>query len=77
MAVTAEELQKIGKTSVAIPSRPGKYLAKLAVFHQLHCLDRIRRFVHNDYYHMDDSHSSISTIDHIGKFTVLSAREEL
>lgn len=70
-----------------IPTQPGHHLAKLAVFHQLHCLvssidlsrhfdrnmtdmkrqDKIRRYVHNDHYKMDDSNSSVSTIDHIGE----------
>ncbi|KAL1960637.1 hypothetical protein VTO42DRAFT_7216 [Malbranchea cinnamomea] len=65
IAITSEDLKKIEKTGVEIPSRPGAYLAKLAVFHQLHCLDMVRRYVHNDYYRLDDSHSSVSLIDHI------------
>ncbi|EEP75362.1 predicted protein [Uncinocarpus reesii 1704] len=39
--VSKEALKKIQKTSVKVPSRPGYHLAKLAVFHQLHCLASI------------------------------------
>ncbi|PGH23086.1 hypothetical protein AJ80_02860 [Polytolypa hystricis UAMH7299] len=63
--VTTEELEKIGKTSAIVPSRPGSHLVKLAVFHQLHCLDMIRKNVHDDYYQMDDSRASVSLVDHV------------
>ncbi|KAI1909231.1 hypothetical protein LOZ12_005688 [Ophidiomyces ophidiicola] len=65
LLVTTEELKKIRKTSVEVPSRPGHHLAKLAVFHQLHCLDKIRRYVHNDHYNMTDEGQSVSIIDHV------------
>lgn len=38
LLVDKKELEAIGKESMELPSRPGKHLAKLAVFHQLHCL---------------------------------------
>ncbi|KAF3491033.1 uncharacterized protein GIQ15_00550 [Arthroderma uncinatum] len=62
--VDKTELKAIGKESIEVPSRPGKYLAKLAVFHQLHCLDYVRRYVHNEYYHVDDSHATVSALEH-------------
>ncbi|EGE02324.1 hypothetical protein TEQG_01362 [Trichophyton equinum CBS 127.97] len=62
--VDKEELEAIGKESMELPSRPGKHLAKLAVFHQLHCLDYVRRYVHREHYRIDDSNATVSGIDH-------------
>ncbi|EFQ97656.1 hypothetical protein MGYG_00696 [Nannizzia gypsea CBS 118893] len=64
LLVDKKELEAIGKESIELPSRPGKHLAKLAVFHQLHCLDYVRRYVHREHYRIDDSHATISGIDH-------------
>ncbi|KAK2754681.1 hypothetical protein FQN54_006814 [Arachnomyces sp. PD_36] len=63
--VTPEELRKINKTSIEAPARPGYYLAKLAVHHQLHCLDHIRRSIRPDYYKVDESKFQVSNIDHV------------
>ncbi|KAK2875679.1 hypothetical protein FQN49_001512 [Arthroderma sp. PD_2] len=62
--VDKAKLKAIGKESIEVPSRPGKHLAKLAVFHQLHCLDYVRRYVHNEHYRIDDSHATVSAIEH-------------
>ncbi|KAK2800819.1 hypothetical protein FQN50_007960 [Emmonsiellopsis sp. PD_5] len=64
-AVTTEDLEKINKTSVEVPTRPAEHFVSLAVFHQLHCLDKVRRYLHNDYYHMEDHDSTVPLIDHM------------
>ncbi|EAS34747.3 uncharacterized protein CIMG_00101 [Coccidioides immitis RS] len=55
--VTAQELKRIQKTSVEVPSRRGYHLAKLA--------DKIRQHVHNDHYQRTDEGKSVSVIDHV------------
>ncbi|KAK2758423.1 hypothetical protein FQN53_008254 [Emmonsiellopsis sp. PD_33] len=64
-AVTTQELEKINKTSLEVPTRPAGHFVSLAVFHQLHCLDKVRRYLHKDYYHMEDHDSTVSLIDHM------------
>ncbi|KAI5300698.1 hypothetical protein KEM55_005720, partial [Ascosphaera atra] len=65
ITVSTAELQNVNETSVEVPSRPGEHLVKLAVFHQLHCLDMVRKWVHRERYIMDSSRSSISVIHHV------------
>lgn len=38
LAVSSDELERANASSFEIPTRPGKHLVKLAVFHQLHCV---------------------------------------
>ncbi|KAM5475503.1 hypothetical protein MauCBS54593_001194 [Microsporum audouinii] len=64
LLVDKMELEAVGKESIELPSRPGKHLVKLAVFHQLHCLDYVRKYVHREHYRIDDSHAAVSGIDH-------------
>ncbi|KAI0183598.1 hypothetical protein EV127DRAFT_486944 [Xylaria flabelliformis] len=48
--ITAQELALLGKSSIAFNDGSG-YLAEMAVFHELHCIKRIRRHLHIDYYY--------------------------
>ncbi|KAK8055066.1 hypothetical protein PG993_000293 [Apiospora rasikravindrae] len=48
--ITAQELQQLGESSIAMKDGSG-YIAELAVFHELHCIKRIRRHLRLDYYY--------------------------
>ncbi|PYH44305.1 oxidase ustYa family protein [Aspergillus saccharolyticus JOP 1030-1] len=48
--VTGEELSKINKTSIPVPGEEDKYWVELSVVHELHCIKRLRQYIHSDYY---------------------------
>ncbi|KAI0602836.1 hypothetical protein F4775DRAFT_587370 [Biscogniauxia sp. FL1348] len=48
--ISAQELAQLGEPSIALKDGSG-YLAELAVFHELHCVKRIRHHLHLDYYY--------------------------
>ncbi|KAI3323800.1 hypothetical protein HD806DRAFT_495631 [Xylariaceae sp. AK1471] len=48
--ISAEELSQLGASSIALKDGSG-YIAEMAVFHELHCIKRIRRHLHLDYYY--------------------------
>ncbi|KAE9980783.1 hypothetical protein EG328_012031 [Venturia inaequalis] len=48
--VPATDLEKIGTTSIPIPGQSGNYIAGLSVYHELHCLKRIQRYIWLDHY---------------------------
>ncbi|KAI2768967.1 hypothetical protein F4815DRAFT_489823 [Daldinia loculata] len=48
--ISAHELAQLGEKSIAFKDGSG-YLAEMAVFHELHCIKRIRRHLHLDYYY--------------------------
>ncbi|KAF2797785.1 hypothetical protein K505DRAFT_372183 [Melanomma pulvis-pyrius CBS 109.77] len=50
MKITAEELSKIGEPSIAFKDGSG-YLTEMAVFHELHCIKRMRRHFHLKFYY--------------------------
>lgn len=52
--VSKETLEKVNGTSIAFSDGDG-YYAQLGMFHELHCLKRVRHFIHKDYYHPDQS----------------------
>ncbi|PGH08341.1 hypothetical protein AJ79_06028 [Helicocarpus griseus UAMH5409] len=64
-AAPGKDLKALHKTSIEVPTQPGRFFVSLAVFHQLHCLDMVRRYVHNDHYQMDGHDSSVPIVDHI------------
>ncbi|KAI5306216.1 hypothetical protein KEM56_001806 [Ascosphaera pollenicola] len=64
-AVSGEELATMNESSIEIPSRPGEHLVKLAVFHQLHCLDMIRKYIHRTHYNFDSHNGTVPVIEHI------------
>lgn len=50
IAVPASDLERVGTSSIAVPGEPGKYIAGLSVFHELHCLKRLRQYIWKDQY---------------------------
>ncbi|CAG8956369.1 hypothetical protein HYFRA_00003751 [Hymenoscyphus fraxineus] len=64
--ISDQELEILNETSVALKS--GGYIAETAVYHELHCVKRIRRHLHLDHYypHMteDEKRREGPHIDH-------------
>ncbi|KAL8665678.1 MAG: hypothetical protein Q9202_001988 [Teloschistes flavicans] len=52
--VSEKTLRKVNGSSIAFADGDG-YYAQLSMFHELHCLKRIRHFIHKDYYNPDQS----------------------
>jgi hypothetical protein len=48
--ITEDEAQQIPNRTAALPESEGKYLMELDVFHQLHCLNILRKSLWPDYY---------------------------
>ncbi|KAJ6629332.1 hypothetical protein B0H10DRAFT_1986679 [Mycena sp. CBHHK59/15] len=48
--ITKEEAEKLPNKTHAIPGDDGHYIAELDVFHNLHCLNKIRMALDPDYY---------------------------
>ncbi|PYI33852.1 hypothetical protein BP00DRAFT_338038 [Aspergillus indologenus CBS 114.80] len=48
--VTAEELSPANQSSILLP-QDSNQLAWLGVYHDLHCINTLRRWIHRDYYH--------------------------
>ncbi|MCJ1312070.1 hypothetical protein MMC25_005744 [Agyrium rufum] len=51
--VQEEDLIKVNRTSLKMYDGSG-YLAALDVYHELHCLNYIRKYIHRDYYANDE-----------------------
>lgn len=60
--VSADDLQKINRTSVPLGDGSG-YYAIPVVYHELHCLKFIRQMLYRDYYHIDNPSDALH-IDH-------------
>ena len=52
--VSKKTLDRVNGSSIAFSDGDG-YYAQLGMFHELHCLKRVRHFIHKDYYHPDQS----------------------
>ncbi|PVH78108.1 hypothetical protein DL98DRAFT_590632 [Cadophora sp. DSE1049] len=61
--ITKEEVQRLGRPSVALSDGSGDYFGTLDVYHQLHCLKYIRQYVHQDYYSVRDTNVPVK--DHV------------
>ncbi|KAF7345303.1 hypothetical protein MSAN_01907000 [Mycena sanguinolenta] len=48
--ITKEEAARLPNKTHAIPGDPGHYIAELDVFHNLHCLNKVRMALDPDYY---------------------------
>ncbi|KAI1264670.1 hypothetical protein F5Y18DRAFT_389748 [Xylariaceae sp. FL1019] len=48
--ISREELSRLGETSIALKDGTG-YIAEMAVYHELHCIKRIRHHLHMAYYY--------------------------
>jgi len=75
MVVTGEDIRRANKTILdqwfnsTVQCREedvGSYMGTLELFHQVHCLDMLRRAVHRDYYVALGRHSHVSDthLDH-------------
>ncbi|OJJ69570.1 hypothetical protein ASPBRDRAFT_45903 [Aspergillus brasiliensis CBS 101740] len=64
LRIQKEDLDKIGETSVELADGSG-YMVGLEVFHQLHCLNYIRKFLYNSTYNIREEDENVSPDDHI------------
>ena len=63
--VQKEDLVKINRTSLPLNDDEGGYLAVVDVFHELHCLNYVREYLHRDYYHIKETpETQILHVDH-------------
>ncbi|KAF2672750.1 hypothetical protein BT63DRAFT_359391, partial [Microthyrium microscopicum] len=53
--VTADEAAQFYNKTSEIPGDPGHYITDLDVFHQLHCLNAVRKLIWPEYYHTLDN----------------------
>ncbi|TFK42241.1 hypothetical protein BDQ12DRAFT_762509, partial [Crucibulum laeve] len=62
LKIPKNEAALLPNKTYPIKDEPGYYLAGLDVFHQLHCLNNVRRALHREYYvndtHLDEDHVS-------------------
>ncbi|KAI1387571.1 uncharacterized protein F4822DRAFT_406959 [Hypoxylon trugodes] len=65
--ISSSELALLGESSIAFEDGSG-YLAEMAVFHELHCIKRLRRHLHLNYYYgnmtADEADLESKHIDH-------------
>ncbi|KIJ48692.1 hypothetical protein M422DRAFT_162401, partial [Sphaerobolus stellatus SS14] len=57
MKIPKQDMALMANKSWPIKDEPGYYLGLFDVFHQLHCLDSIRRTLHKDYYGVGEHHN--------------------
>ncbi|KAK4238782.1 hypothetical protein C8A03DRAFT_33178 [Achaetomium macrosporum] len=55
IAVPKSDLDRVGTASIRIPGTDNMYFAGLSVFHELHCLKRLRQYTWKDHYFPDMS----------------------
>ncbi|TKA65911.1 hypothetical protein B0A55_10494 [Friedmanniomyces simplex] len=51
ISMSPSDLDKAGISSIDFPGRPGQYIARLGVYHELHCLNGLRKATWRDFYH--------------------------
>ncbi|KAL9095396.1 MAG: hypothetical protein Q9165_002267 [Trypethelium subeluteriae] len=70
-AVSDDDLGKLNMTSIPIQDGTGRNLAQLGVFHDLHCMKRIRQWAHRDSYfpNMSEAEYKAQT-SHAGMYTI-------
>ncbi|KAK7047091.1 hypothetical protein VNI00_006755 [Paramarasmius palmivorus] len=64
--ISKHEADQLPLKTVRIPNDPSHYIVELDVFHQLHCLNIIRKALHRDYYqqlHVHNGHTMESKQD--------------
>ena len=62
--VTGEELSQMNRTSVQLSDGSGDYLAALDVFHHLHCLKLIHKFIHGKEMPKSEKVTQADHLDH-------------
>lgn len=55
IAVPKSDLDRINADSIPVPSTHDQYITGLSVFHQLHCLKRLRQYTWPEYYHANQT----------------------
>ncbi|ETS78823.1 hypothetical protein PFICI_08676 [Pestalotiopsis fici W106-1] len=50
IAVPKSDIERIGATSIPIPDTDNMYFAGLGVFHELHCIKRLRQYTWKEHY---------------------------
>lgn len=66
VGVSASDFAKVNATSVPIDGTD-TYLAQLGVFHELHCLKKIKQFVNWEYYHPNSTKEEYAVqAEHMG-----------
>ncbi|CAD6576148.1 MAG: hypothetical protein ASARMPRED_007619 [Alectoria sarmentosa] len=50
MPLPGSDLRRLGTTSIPVPDRDDTYIAGMSVFHELHCLKRLRQYNYRDHY---------------------------
>ncbi|MCJ1360353.1 MAG: hypothetical protein MMC33_010358 [Icmadophila ericetorum] len=64
LVISGDDLKAINRSSIVLADGSG-YLATLDVFHELHCLNIIREYIHRDYYQSRESpHMQFIHADH-------------
>jgi hypothetical protein len=78
-AISSAEAAKLPNRTSAIPSRPNEFVVELDVFHQIHCLNALRKTFYperykgafNDYFDANGQRNYTSTAaHHYGKFSM-------
>lgn len=77
ISVDAVGMKALNESQVGAASKDGQYFAMIEVFHQLHCLNMIRKYVWRDYYQHDATfHDEEHMIQmHIGECLIKSRNE--
>ncbi|MCJ1249429.1 hypothetical protein MMC30_006653 [Trapelia coarctata] len=63
---SAEDLKSINRSALELSDGSGEFLVTLDVFHELHCLNMIREYIHQDYY--PSGETPAIRWKHVGKF---------
>jgi Mycotoxin biosynthesis protein UstYa len=72
-AIPASEASKLPNATVEIKDAPGQYVVGLDVFHQLHCLNKFRKMLRPERYHLNQNLTGTEAADmaiHDGAFYV-------
>ncbi len=78
LKISREELSHLRESSIAFADGSG-YIAEMAVYHELHCIKRIRRHFHLDRYYpnmtaedrqKEDVHIGISSVHTSSRLTM-------
>ncbi|KAH8669042.1 hypothetical protein BX600DRAFT_511086 [Xylariales sp. PMI_506] len=56
--ITEQEADQLSPQTMRAPNDPDHFVMGLSVFHQLHCLNLIRKSLYPEYYHNASSHGS-------------------
>ncbi|KAF4591063.1 hypothetical protein EYR40_009663 [Pleurotus pulmonarius] len=73
--ISRYEAAKLPNATAPIPGDKGHYVVELDVFHQLRCLDRIRRTIYSDHY--PEAHISVEDNEEYVSHCVDSIRQSL